>query len=139
MAAKTGKERWQFFRFTASSASSAVVDLGLFWLFRMVLPLPDPYLIPVSTVIARCASSLLNFSINRRWSFSATDARTFGRTSVQAGRYAILFVAKMAASALIVQLLAKLPLQLEITKALVDIALFGLSYVIERDWVYKRR
>ncbi len=129
----------QALKFTASSMMSAVIDLGLFWVLRQVLQLPEPYLIYVATVVARCTSGLINFGLNRIWSFGATDREEYGRTRDQAGRYATLFVGKMVASAIIVQALAHLPLPLEVTKALVDIALFFANYLVQRDWVYSRK
>lgn len=122
-----------FIRFTASSMTCAAVDLGLFALLTSFLDLEIAALVIVATLIARVSSGVLNFALNRRWSFRAEGSKT-----LQAGRYAAVFVTQMMLSMLFVYLLAFLPLPLVAVKIVVDSTLFVFSYFFQRNWVFKK-
>ena len=123
-----------FIRFTASSLSCALVDLGLFAILTSVLGLEIAALVMAATAVSRVSSGVLNFLLNRRWSFQDTQ----GRRSLQALRYAALFVSQMLLSAFFVTLLAFLPLPLVVVKIFVDSVLFVFSYFFQRNWVFKK-
>jgi len=121
-------------RFALSSLASAAVDLGLFALICALIQTDVYALVAAATLTARVASGGFNFILNRHWSFEAT-----GEVPRQAGRYALLFVAQMLASAGGVAALAFLPLPLVVDKMLVDSALFVVSFFIQRNWVFVDR
>ena len=126
----------QFFRFAGSSVMCAVVDLTLFALITLLFDLNVAALVAIATAIARIASGALNFTLNRRWSFSDSGSRR-ASAGPQAVRYATLFIAQMLASMTLVTLLSFLPLPLVAVKMLVDGGLFVVSYFVQRNWVFK--
>lgn len=119
--------------FASASITCAVADLGLFYAFTTMLVLETTLSVIVATCAARIISGFLNFSLNRHWSFKAK-----GSASPQMLRYAILFIAQMAASGACVALLSFLPIPLVIVKAFVDSGLFVVSYFVQRNWVFKK-
>lgn len=125
-----------FGRFLFSSLSSSVVDLALFSLFCGLLrgvPGLGGYII-LATVLARILSAVYNYLINYKVVFKSRAGH--GRAGL---RYALLAVAQMACSALLVnwlfgllggsELLVKIP---------VDVLLFFVSFQIQREFVYKK-
>lgn len=125
-----------FFRFALASMTCAVADLLIFWIFdiALVLVMSTFAAVVVGTVIARCASGLLNFTMNRVWSFRASE----GAGKQQAQRYLALFLAQMMASATLVALLSLL-LPSVVAKIIVDSCLFVVSYFVQRNWVFSGR
>ena len=126
----------QFFRFSGSSIACACVDLGLFALITALFSLNTAALVALATVLARLTSGALNFTLNRRWSFTDSGSKR-GSISTQAARYLMLFFAQMLASMTLVTLLSFLPLPLVGVKMLVDGTLFVVSYFVQRNWVFK--
>ena len=120
-----------FIRFALASLVCAAVDLGLFTLLVLALQASLLALVATATIIARVSSGILNFYLNRHWSFDA-DAHL----SLQIGRYTTLFVTQMAASMLLVTALAFLPVPLTVVKIIVDSGLFVISYFVQRNWVF---
>lgn len=127
-----------FGKFLFSSLSSSVVDLALFSLFcgllRAAAGLPVSYIV-LSTVLARLLSAVYNYLLNYRVVFKSKAGH-----GGAAARYALLAVAQMACSALLVnwlfgliggsELLVKIP---------VDVLLFFVSFQIQREFVYKKK
>lgn len=129
-----------FLRFTLASLSCAAVDLGLFALLASVLGLGIAALVVVATLVARISSGVLNFTLNRHWSFRAacTDAADAAEgVRAQGVRYGALFAMQMLLSMMLVVLLAALPVPLVVTKMFVDTALFVVSYFVQRNWVFR--
>ncbi len=126
----------QFFRFSGSSIACACVDLGLFALITALFNLNTAALVALATVLARLTSGALNFTLNRRWSFTDSGSRR-GSISSQATRYLVLFFAQMLASMTLVTMLSFLPLPLVGVKMFVDGTLFVVSYFVQRNWVFK--
>lgn len=126
----------QFFRFAGSSVACACVDLGLFALMTTLFNMETALLIALATIIARLTSGALNFTLNRRWSFTDSGSKR-GSVSVQAMRYIALFFMQMLASMTFVTLLSFLPVPLVGVKMLVDGTLFAVSYFVQRNWVFK--
>lgn len=137
-----------FVRFISSSLLSFVIDYGLYLLFNYLLKSCAPTFegefrilffhiltrIALATVLARVVSSVANFFINRKFVFSSelSKRRSFPR-------YVAVCVLIMLLSAGLTSSLhllvgwgdntAKLP---------VDIALFFLSYYLQRKWVFPK-
>ena len=126
----------QLARFAGSSIACACVDLGLFALMAALVNLNTALLIAAATIVARMCSGMLNFVLNRFWSFSdAGSGRGDARGQVR--RYGVLFLAQMLASAGLVWLFSALPLPIVAVKMLVDGSLFVVSYFVQRNWVFK--
>ncbi len=126
-----------FGKFLFSSLSSSVLDLLLFQLFcTLRRPLDDrllfvPYIV-AATVFARIISAVYNFLINYRLVFKSEE-----KLAVTAGRYFLLAVCQMLCSAFLVNLLYGLVGGTEVfVKMPVDICLFFISFVIQREFVY---
>ena len=118
-------------RFAASSMICSVADLGLFTLIDALLG-DFSYRIITATVCARLVSGVMNFAINKKWSFNKK-----GNAGKQLLRYAALFFAQMFTSGLLVWLLSALPPHDTLWKALVDVTLFFVSFAVQRRWVYR--
>ena len=119
-------------RFLSSSLLCAVVDIVLFAILNhfikgMVINILFP------TVAARLVSGALNFTLNKKWSFSSK-----GRTSSELVRYLMLFTLQMFLSFALVWILSSIPLPQFLWKIPVDAALFFLSYTVQRRWVYSK-
>lgn len=121
-------------RFAGASLASAAVDLGVFALLGLLLGLQGAMAIFGASVVARLVSGVVNFALNRSWSFSATQ----GRAGTQFARYVTLFVAQMLVSSLLVTLLVQLGAPAVAAKVVVDGSLFFVSYRIQRSWVFAR-
>ncbi len=125
-----------FFKFVFSSLSSSVVDIALFGLFCMMfkgLNLPVGYIM-LSTILARVISAVYNFLINYKIVFKGR-----GKKSVAALKYLALAVCIMLSSGFLVsffhgifslapEVLVKIP---------VDTLLFLVSFLVQREVVYK--
>lgn len=127
----------QFFRFAGSSLVCAVADLLIFALIAAVLDLQIAALVTLATVAARMVSGVLNFTLNRCFSFHDLGS-TSGNARTQGARYMTLFLVQMCASAVLVTVLSVAPVPLVLVKALVDGLLFVMSYFVQRNWVFKR-
>ena len=129
-----------FGKFLFSSLSSSVVDLVLFHLFCSLLHTQEgglwglPYII-VSTVFARVISAVYNFLINYKVVFQSRE-----RMAVTAAKYCLLAVCQMMCSALLVNALYGLFGGVEVAvKMPVDVFLFFVSFLFQREFVYRRR
>ena len=125
-----------FGKFSASSLSSSVVDLGAFTVLCGVLRpyLPEGLAIVAATILARVLSSLCNYLLNYFLVFHSHTAH--GKS---ASLYTVITVLKTLASALLVaglagllpagtpELAAKIP---------VDVALFFANYLLQKAFVY---
>lgn len=121
--------------FMASSLSSSLVDLVLFYLALRLLP-DGKFAILAATVIARAFSSFYNFNMNKRLVF-ASGADYRGALL----RYYCLCLPQTLVSALLVSLLGRLASAgafiATALKFCVDTVLFLVSFVIQREWVFR--
>ena len=118
-------------KFSASSLISAVVDITLFAILMNWVFASGTAGIFAATAIARVASSLCNFSLNRLWVFNSKDS-----VLRHAVLYYALCVAQMLASAGLVSLLAFIPTANTLIKVFVDIVLFFISYHVQRRFIF---
>lgn len=123
-----------FLKFALSSVLSFGLDILLFALFVMMLNgvFVESYII-LATVLSRVLSSLFNFTVNRRVVFKSSS-------SYAIVKYFSLSIAQMLVSAGGVYLLFELVGFGEVgIKIVVDGLLFLASYVIQREWVFKKK
>ncbi len=127
-----------FFRYTAVSVASAVLDNGIFAVLDSVLPFAGFALTALSTLGARTVSSLFNFFMNKKVVF---------RTNISTGkamlRYYALALPQLAAQALLTQGLYTLlgipegaGLVRTLVYALVMTFLYIVSFMIQQRWVF---
>lgn len=124
-----------FLKYTLSSLSASLVDMGIFALFQMWLfsGLELKWNVLLSTIVARVFSSLYNFSVNRSFVFRAS-----GSLVRMAAGYYTLVVVQMGCSAGLVYLLTKLAGGYAVpVKILVDTFLFLISYQIQHRRIFR--
>ncbi|HEY5465746.1 MAG TPA: GtrA family protein, partial [Clostridia bacterium] len=116
-------------KYLLSSASSAAIDYLVFALLNATLPGQLIY----SVVVARIASSLVNFSVNRKLVFKhhGNSKRCFVRY------YLLVFAVMLCSYALIKLFHEMLGLNIFAAKVISDILLFVVSFFIQREFVYK--
>ena len=129
---------WILFRhfvgFMISSLSSSLVDIILFSLFSHLLKTDDGVLyVTVSAVIARIISASYNYTVNYKLVFKSRE-----KVSTSLAKYAATAVVIMALSATFTTLGAKYLVMVPtvITKIMVDVVLFLLSYNIQKKLVF---
>ena len=125
----------EFFKFTLSGLSSALLDILLFTLFYNMfgqkLDISLSILIP--TIAARALSSLYNYNMNKNVVFKNNKSKN---TLI---KYYILCVLQALASWLLVEKLFTLITipHPSIVKVIVDLVLFLISYQVQQRWVFK--
>ena len=129
-----------FFRYTASSLVSFVVDSSAVFLLTRILSgvWVDPLLSAAATIGARVISSLLNFFMNQRLVF-----KTNVDTKKAMLRYYMLALPQMAAQVLLTQgvyALLGIPDSANglrtVIYAVVMTVLYFMSYMIQQRWVF---
>jgi len=120
-------------KFALSSLLCAGVDLGLFTLLSTVLSDHIFKVVFIATVAARVVSGILNFLLNRMWSF-----RNKSPIQRQFLRYFALYLVQLGLSIAFVSLLAFLPIHLTVIKLFVDGLLFVGSFFIQKHWVFRK-
>lgn len=125
-----------FLKFVFSSLSSSVVDMVLFSVFCAVfknVAIAIGYIM-LSTILARVISAVYNFMINYRVVFKG-----HGRKAHAAVKYFVLAVCIMLLSGLLVSFFHRLAPSIPevIVKLPVDTLLFLVSFLVQREVVYK--
>lgn len=114
------------FKYLFSSVTSFAVDYALYWLFLWLGVSGF-----VSYALARLVSSQVNYHLNKHTVFSGRG------TKYSMAKYYVLAVVQGAIGAGLVQFLpGVVPISAGIIKIPVDLVLFALSYIIQRDYVF---
>lgn len=125
-----------FAKYIISSLSSFVVDILLFTLFVKILPeinLKGITEIFLATIIARILSATYNFIINSKVVFKNQNKNSIIK-------YFILCIIQMFISAFAVSELFKvLNMDSTLIKVIVDTIIFLINFVIQREWVFKKK
>lgn len=128
-------------KFGISSIVSSVLELLVFTLVNLLLDLVVPGIkmeisILVSSFVSRVVSALCNYKMNRALVFNSGNKSSFNR-------YVMLCIAQLLVSAALVSLLSYLftaeTFGQTLLKALVDTALFFISYRIQKNWVFRSK
>lgn len=123
-----------FLRFALSGLASFGLDMALFALFIWLWKddAPEMYIV-LATILARVLSASFNYVINRKKVFQKGDERSFVK-------YMILAALIMALSAGLVHGMFFITGTGEmIIKVVVDGLLFLVGFVIQREWVFKKK
>ena len=132
-----------FFRYTLSSMTSALVDIGLFNLLSILLEgvLSGILLTAIPTVAARICSSLLNFFLNKKVVFHSHVS-----TGKAILRYYALAIPQMIAQLALTHGVFELFgigddqfILRDVIYAIVMVALYFISFTIQRRWVFAGR
>ncbi len=129
-----------FCRFLFSSLSSSVLDLLLFGFFCGILQNAPGFwgkfsYIVAATVLARIISAVYNFLLNYKVVFHSSE-----NMAATAVKYCLLALVQMFCSAFLVDLLYGMTGGYEVAvKIPVDVLLFFLSFVIQREFVYRKK
>lgn len=130
-----------FVKFMLSSFSSFLIDILMYWLLGLVLRpfIPDDVmwygvsvLIILRTVLARAVSSVFNFLINKKHVFKNRSS-----SPGVAVKYYLLVVIQLSLSALLVNYAFLFIPYSTIRKVIIDTLLFVLSFLIQREWVFR--
>jgi len=117
--------------FLISSLFAALIDYAVF--IAMTLAFPGALL--ASVVSARVVSSFVNFLVNHNLVFRQKNA-----ASTTIVRYYILVVAIMLLSYGSIHLLSNvIGINLYVSKLISDIGLYFISFLVQRDFVYRSR
>lgn len=125
-----------FAKYIFSSLSAFVIDIILFSLFIKLftnINLDDKTKILLATVSARIISSLYNFKINAKMVFKNMTKSSYIK-------YAILVLIQMFVSAFGVTYLSRrIGIDLTGIKIFVDMVIFMVNFVVQREFVFKKK
>lgn len=125
------------FKFLFGSLSSSLIDIIIFSILKVITgSLGNNLSILCSTVIARICSSFYNFNFNRKAVF---ESKTGMKNTIV--KYYILCVIQMMVSYILVYLTNTIfnlgNIMTIISKIIIDVVLFMISFQIQRAWVFK--
>jgi putative flippase GtrA len=130
-----------FITFLLSSFSSFLIDILMFWLWGVILRPLIPAdtmiwgisaLILARTVLARVVSSIYNYLMNKTRVFKSRS-----KSPMTAVKYYFLAVVQLTVSALLVNYALLFIPYSTVRKVIIDTMLFVLSFIIQREWVFK--
>lgn len=125
-----------FAKYIFSSLSAFVIDIILFSIFINLftnINLDDKTKILLATISARIISSLYNFKINAKMVFKNMTKSSYIK-------YAILVVIQMFVSAFGVAYFSKIiGIDLTGVKIIVDMVIFMVNFVVQREFVFKKK
>lgn len=128
------KDSWLIYRrmfaYLFAAMASAVLDFSIFLLLILMIGHSTDDLV-LATITARILSGATNYYLNKYWVFHdrSKNSRTFWK-------YGLLFIAQLTLSSLGVTVVTKLITSAFFSKLLVDGALFVLSFLVQRSWVF---
>jgi len=124
-----------FAKFLFSSLSSSIIDMAVFAILCKAYRGDYTYYVALATILARIVSGTYNYLINFHLVFKSKENK--GKAFL---RYIILAVLQMCASATLVSLGVYIIKCQELpVKIVVDVTLFCISYVIQREIVFKKK
>lgn len=132
---KKRKELIKIIKYIFSSGTSFVIDLLFFTIFNYLLNgVFNTEAIIIATILARTISSLYNYLINSRFVF-----QSYSKKSII--QYYILVIIQMIISAMSVYFLNKVFSNANATviKLFIDIIIFIVNYIIQRNFIFKLR
>jgi glycosyltransferase involved in cell wall biosynthesis len=122
---------WDIIKFAFSSGVCAGLDFALFMAFSSFAFGQDPRGVVISAVLARLVSGMCNFCVNRFFVFGC------GKKGASV-RYLLLFLAQMLISAELTAFITRIGLFAPIAKLIVDSALWAVSFVIQKKFIFRR-
>ena len=128
----------QIFRQIITASICKVFDVGLFYVFDSMSGRFETVWVQVlfATVLARIPSAVLNYFLNRKFVF-ASDADVASSMLKFMGVAAVQLFLSWFGTASISRLLGATGLLRTGVKLAVDVALFFVSYAVQKIWVFK--
>lgn len=124
-----------FIKYIFASVSSFVIDILLFMLLLKFIPIFQFGIIThivLATIFARICSSIYNFKINEKLVF-----KNKGNNALF--KYFCLVIVQMFVSAFVVSGLFRVThMNTTLLKIAVDLIIFVVNFVIQREWIFKR-
>ncbi|AMC93013.1 hypothetical protein AOC36_03145 [Erysipelothrix larvae] len=119
-----------FFKYILVALSSFILDISLFQLFMWMLSMDRK--IFYATIFARVFSSMFNYKLNGKLIFKHSSIKSMIK-------YYLLVLGIMLISGFMVTFICEiLTIKPVLVKLVVDGLLFVLSFVVQREWVFKR-
>ena len=115
------------FRFLIVGGLSVVVDAGLLYILHGRLGM----WLPPATAISFLAGFVVNFGLNRQWSFSGA-----GSLRHQLVRYLALVAVNLLCTVAMVQLLTWAGVPYLVAKVFTTACLSTINYFISRKWIF---
>jgi putative flippase GtrA len=115
------------FRFLLVGGASVVVDAGLLYVLHGLAGLR----LEPATALAFLAGFVVNFALNRQWSFAST-----GRLRHQLAAYLALVAANLVVTVVLVRALTALGLMYLVAKVFTTAALSVVNYLVSRKWIF---
>lgn len=115
------------FRFLLVGGASVVVDAGLLYVLHGLAGLR----LEPATALAFLAGFMVNFALNRQWSFAST-----GRLRRQLAAYLALVAANLLVTVVLVRALTALGLMYLVAKVFTTAALSVVNYLVSRKWIF---
>ena len=120
-----------FIKYLAVSIISCIIDVTLFELFVIYLNFQNN-LIMISTILARCISSFINYILNKKVTFSSKK-----RVSNTIFKYYVLCIIQMLLSGFFVSIIYGFIGNYEvIIKLFVDTILFIINYIVQKKLIF---
>lgn len=117
-------------KYTLSSIFSFFIDISLFLILYNLIFVKYKFSAFIATIISRIVSGGFNFTLNQRWVFKSE------RKKYEFIKYGVLFFSQMILSGVGVSLLIKLIDNSALSKVIVDIILFFISYFIQKNIIF---
>ncbi len=122
--------RHSAFRYVVTGVVSAAADFGLLFALHGWLRAP----LPVATFVAVALAFLLNYAMNRIWSFGST-----ARVGPEFSRYLILAGTNWVLTAVMVSVFTWAGLYYLLAKAVTLVLTTAYNYLLYRVWVFAGR
>lgn len=122
--------RHSAFRYVVTGVISAGVDFGLLYLLHGLLGAP----LSISAFVAVALAFILNYVMNRIWSFGST-----ARVGREVTRYISLACTNWVLTAILVDVLARFGMEYLIAKAITLALTTASNYLLYRVWVFADR
>lgn len=117
-----------FIKYILSALSSFIIDILLFTILLHFINN-----IMISTILSRIVSSIYNFYINKKLIFKKSSKNSLYK-------YFILVIVQMFLSGLLVTKLdGILNISTTLIKIIVDGIIFVINFIIQREWVFKKK
>jgi putative flippase GtrA len=128
----------RIFRQIITASICKVVDVGLFYVFDGMSGMLETVWLQVlfATVLARIPSAVLNYFLNRRFVFES-DAAVGSSFAKFIGVAAVQLFLSWFGTASLSELFSATGLFRTGIKLAVDVALFFVSYLVQKLWVFK--
>lgn len=124
------------FKFALSSFSSFVIDYLVYAIAILVLPtVPTSFRIFLANGLARVTSSIFNYSTNKKLVFKNDDS--FAKTGM--GYFGLAVGLFMLDTLLIRLFFTVFGINLLISKIIVGILLFTVSWTVQKKFIFKER